>query len=74
MKNKKYNYIFGSLVGLIESEKREEITKNILIQIEGLTSIRDIERICKGILCQVAAKEDQAVRVAKDLSQFLVSE
>lgn len=74
MNNQTYNYIFGSLVGLIDRDQREEIAKEIEEQTKELKSIYDIERICKGILISKVEEsmENQAVRVSKELSRFLI--
>lgn len=74
MNNQLYNYIFGSLVGLLSKDQIGPTTKDIIDQTQGLTSIYDIERICKGILFPLVdeTKESQAVRISKDLSRFLI--
>jgi len=73
MNNKIYNYIFGSLVGLMNRKKIDPITNYIIDQIDGNNNLSDIERIVKGILVNNVDedKERQAVRVAKDVSIFI---
>ena len=73
MNNKTYNFVYGSLVGLIDQEKREEVTSNIIVQTNNTKGQNDIENICKGILCSATNEERQAVRVAKNISLFLMT-
>jgi len=73
MNNQTYNYIFGSLVGLMNRKKIDPISNYIIEQIDDNKNLTDIERIIKGILVNNVDedKERQAVRVAKDISIFI---
>jgi len=73
MKEETKYYVAGSLVGLMPQKDIVEYTKYIIQYTKNITNKTDIERIVKGILIQELDESyySQAVRVSKDIAQYI---
>ena len=75
MKEETKYYIAGSLVGLIPQKDVVSYTGDIIRNINNISDKTTIEKIVKGILIKELDESyySQAVRVSKDISQYIVN-